>query len=67
MFEDIKWNTRGQTLRIATGNVRSMFQAGKLDNVIQEMDNMIFDVLGLCETRWTGNGKMIQEDHVLIY
>ena len=29
-----------------------MFQAGKLDNVIQEMDNMNFDVLGLCETIW---------------
>ena len=35
VFEDIKWKTRGQTLRIATWNVRTMFQAGKLDNVIQ--------------------------------
>ena len=67
VFEDIKWKTRGQTSRIATWNVRTMFQAGKLDNVIQEMDNMNFDVLGLCETRWTGNGKMIHEGHVLIY
>ena len=54
VFEDIKWKTRGQTLRIATWNVR-MFQAGKLDNVIHEMDNMNFDVLDLCETRWMGN------------
>ena len=67
VFEDIKWKTRGQTLRIATWNARTMFQAGKLDNVIQEMDNMNFDVLGLCETRWTGNGNMVHEDHVLIY
>ena len=44
-----------------------MFQAGKLGNVIQEMDNMKFGVLCLCETRWTGNGKMIHEDFVLIY
>ena len=51
MFEDIKWKTRGQTLRIATWNVRTMFQAGKIDNVIQEMDNMNFDVLGLSEIR----------------
>ena len=35
-----------------------MFQAGKLDNVIQEMDNMNVDVLGLCETIWTGSGKL---------
>ena len=44
-----------------------MFQVGELDNVIHEMDNMKCDVLGLCETRWTGNGKMTHEDHVLIY
>ena len=43
------------------------FQAGKLGNVIQEMDNMKFGVLCLCETRWTGNGKMIHEEYVLIY
>ena len=67
VFEDKKWKTRGQTLRIATWNVRTMFQTGKLDNVIQEMDNMNFDVLGLCETRWMGNWKMIHEYHVLIY
>ena len=51
IFEDKKWKTRGQTLRVATWNVRTMFQAGKLDNVIQEMDNMNFYILGLCETR----------------
>ena len=67
MFEVIKLKTRGQTSRIATWNVRTMFQAGTLANVIHEMDNMNFDVLGLCEIRWTGNGKMIHEDHVLIY
>ena len=32
-----------------------MLQAGKLDNVIQEMDNMNFDVLGLCDIRWNRN------------
>ena len=52
VFEDIKWKTRGQNLGIATWNhVRTMFHAGKLYNVIQEMDNMNFYVLGLCETR----------------
>ena len=40
VFEDIKWETRGQTLRIATRNVRTMFQIGTLANVIQEMDSM---------------------------
>ena len=47
VFDDTKWKIRGQTLRIATWNVRTMFQAGKLDNVIQEVNNMNLDVLGL--------------------
>ena len=65
VFEDINWEARGQTLMIATWNVRTMFQAGKLDNVIQEMDNINFDVLGLCETRWTGNVKLIHEVNIM--
>ena len=63
VVEDIKWKTRGHGMYVGP----TMFQAGQLDNVIQEMDSMNFDVLGLCETRWTGSGKMIHEDHVLIY
>ena len=42
------------------------FQAGKLDNVIHEMINMNVDIMGLGETRWTCNGKIIHEDHVLL-
>ena len=43
-------------IRIATWNIckPTMFQAGKLYNEIQEMDNMNLDILGLCETSMDG-------------
>ena len=31
------------------------------------MKQMRFDVLGICETRWTDNGKLTNDDHVLVY
>ena len=37
-------------LRIATWNVRSLKQNGKLENVIQEMERMEIDVMGVSET-----------------
>ena len=37
-------------LRMATWNVRSLKQNGKLENVIQEMERMEVDVMGISET-----------------
>ena len=53
-------------LKIATWNVRSM-SAGKLDNIIKEVQNNSIDILGIAEHRWsveghfnpTAGGKMI--------
>ena len=45
-------------LKIATWNVRTLYQKGKLANVQQEMDRLQIDVLGLCESRWTVGGKI---------
>ena len=55
VFEDIKWKTRGHGMYVL---------CFKPDNLTMWFN---CDVLGLCETRWTGNGKMIHEDHALIY
>lgn len=63
----VNLKTRKLGLRIATWNVRSMWQAGKLDNVIQEMETMRLDILGLCETRWTGCGIVHKKDHTMMY
>ena len=42
-------------LKIATWNVRSM-SAGKLDNIIKEVQNNSIDILGIAEHRWSGVG-----------
>ena len=37
-------------LRMATWNVRSLKQNGKLENVMQEMERMEVDIMGISET-----------------
>ena len=44
-----------------------MWQPGKLDNIIQEMEDMRLDILGVCETRWTGSGIIQRANHNMIY
>ena len=36
--------TRKRILRMATWNVRTLYQSGKLDNLLQEMKNMNVDI-----------------------
>ena len=44
---------RNKIQRIATWNIRTLHQKGKLDNVMLEMNRMRISCLGLCEVRWT--------------
>ena len=54
--------------RIGTWNVRTLHQTRKLSQVVNEFDNYMLDLLGLCETRWTGNDKKsLQSGHTFIY
>ena len=57
-------NTRNksETIRIATWNVRTLYQTGKLANVALEADRLNMDILGVSETRWTGNGRLNVDD-----
>ena len=53
--------------KIGTWNVRTLYQPGKFENLIQEMQNVNLDILGIEETHWTEEGKIIQENHTMIY
>ena len=55
-----------RNLVIATWNVRTLYQAGKLDNAIQEM-KMKIDILGIAKTRWTERGKIRKDSHTILY
>ena len=59
--------TRGRCLKVGTWNVRTLYQPGKFENLIQEMQNMNMDIQGLAETHWTEEGKIIQENRTMIY
>ncbi|KAG1673509.1 Craniofacial development protein 2 [Nymphon striatum] len=55
------------SIKIATWNVRTLYQKGKLDNVNQEMDRMNLNILGLSEVRWTGAGSQKINNKTFIY
>ena len=44
--------------RIATWNVRTLYQAGKLQQLCKEFKQYNLKALGVCETHWTGSGKI---------
>ena len=66
-FNDIPGSHTRTKMKIATWNVRTMHQAGKLQNVKEEAIRLKVDILGLAEARWLGSGKLVSEDHTLIY
>ena len=51
--ERVALETRNRLLHIGTWNVRTLYQAGKLNNAVKEMDNMTLDLLGISECKWT--------------
>ena len=51
---------------IGTWNVRSMNQ-GKLDVVRQKMTRKSIDIIGICELKWMGMGKLNSDDHCIYY
>ena len=53
--------------RIGTWNVRTLYQAGKLQNVLKEMKRLKCNILGICETRWTGAGCIREGDYTITY
>ena len=61
------FKTQDRNLVIATWNVRILYQAGKLDNAIQEMKKMKNDILGIAETRWTESDKIRKDSHTILY
>ena len=49
--------TSRTTTRVATWNIRTMFEAGRTAQVAKEMNHYIW-VLGLSETRWLQTGQL---------
>ena len=59
-------NTR-DNMKFATWNARTMYQAGKLENITQEATQLKMDILGLADVRWLESGNLQCDSHTLIY
>ena len=54
--------------RVATWNVQTLYQTGKLAQVVSVFDKYRLDLLGITEVRWLGfDKKVLQSGHTLIY
>uniref|UniRef100_H3ABE5 Reverse transcriptase domain-containing protein n=1 Tax=Latimeria chalumnae TaxID=7897 RepID=H3ABE5_LATCH len=52
---------------IATWNVRTLYESGRLDQVRAECERLQLNIVGLAEVRWTGNGQTTNEGWTLYY
>ena len=59
--------TRKRILRIATWNVRTLYQPRKFDNLLQEIKNMNIDILGISKVRWNDAGQFGKDNFITIY
>ena len=53
--------------KIATWNVRSLYQNGKFENVESKIKRMEIDILGLTEVRWKVAGEFTSDNHKILY
>ena len=60
-------NIQNEVIRIGTWNVNTMYQAGKLCNIMKEMRRLHVNIMGVSEARWTGSGKLISDSMTIIY
>lgn len=55
------------TIKIGTWNVRTLLQAGKLENAKREMYKNKLDVLGMAEVRWKDCGEIMSDKYRFLY
>ena len=57
-----------EDITIATWNVRTLRAAGKMEELLHEMDRYKWSILGLCKMRWTKSGEIPTDgDHRLYF
>ena len=66
-FESAFLKTRSRCLNIGTWNVTTLYQPGKFENLIQEKQHVSLDILGIAEIHRAEEGKIMQENHTMIY
>lgn len=53
--------------RIGTWNVRTLYQSGRLAQLLKEFDDYQLDILGISEMRWIESGRIISDGKTILY
>ena len=53
--------TAKQFSKVGTWNVRTLFQCGRMGQLLRQMNEYKLDILGLSEVRWTDQGRFTSE------
>ncbi|KAH0817858.1 hypothetical protein GEV33_004933 [Tenebrio molitor] len=56
-----------KVILVATWNVRTLYQAGKLRQALHEMENYGVEIMGISEARWKGVGEISVDRYKIIY
>ena len=57
-----------QKMRVGCWNVQTLYQTGRMPQLVKEFDNYNLDVLGVSEVRWTGTGKRrLASGHTIVF
>ena len=54
-------------IRVATWNVRTLAQRGKIENLIQETKRMNINVMGVAEMRWKDQGQITNNEYTVLW
>lgn len=63
----LKEARKKKVMKIGTWNVRSLYEGGKIHNVLQEMQRLEVNIMGMSETRWPDQGEMLFEQSKIYY
>ena len=67
MAPDLQTATVSNRVKIATWNVRTLYQPGKLENAKREMKRLDVNVMEMCETRWTNCGSFVSDGYTVMF
>ena len=62
-----KNDNRNNIFKIGCWNVRSLYQTGKLNNLLMEMNELKIDIMGISEVRWNGRGIINKNEYIIHY